>query len=128
MAGPVQLAIRSAVPLGVSLQTPTRRGQFTVARYTPDGFVLLLGRKEAWTPLPWTAVEQIPGLLRGRGWIPIGGTYSTESTAGTLDAHLKRFLQRATAGWVAVVLEQAGVILLDRDRPASVKLADGWGS
>lgn len=30
--------------------------------------------------------------------------YSTESVPGSLDEHLKTFLKRTTAGWVAVVL------------------------
>jgi hypothetical protein len=68
--------------------------------------VLLLGEKEAWTPLPWRAPEEVPDFLRGRGWVLIGSAYSTGSRQGSLDEHLKRFLKRATAGWVAVVLEQ----------------------
>jgi hypothetical protein len=77
---------------------------------------LLLGEKEAWTPLPWRALEEVPDFLRGRGWVLIGSIYSTESPQGSLDEHLKRFLKRATAGWVAVVLETAAVITVDRSR------------
>ena len=88
--------------------------------------MLLLGEKEAWTPLPWTALEEVPGLLRGRGWVPIGGAYSVDSVPGSLDEHLKKFLKRATAGWVAVVLERAGVIAVDRARPARIMLRPGW--
>jgi hypothetical protein len=106
--------------------TPTGRGRFTVARYTADGLALLLGAKEAWTPLPWGALEEIPDLLRGEGWTTIGGTYSMGSTPGTLDSHLKRYLARATAGWVAVLLERAGIVTLDRSRPARIKLNPGW--
>jgi hypothetical protein len=97
-----------------------------VARYTSDGLVLLLGEKEAWTPLPWRALEEMPGYLRGRGWVVIGSVYSTDSQLGSLDAYLKRFLKRATAGWVAVVLEKASVLEIDRSRPARVKLRAGW--
>jgi hypothetical protein len=39
---------------------------------------------------------------------------------------MKSFLKRATAGWVAVVLERAGVLVIDRSRPARVKLRQGW--
>jgi hypothetical protein len=45
------------------------------------------------------------------------------SIAGTLDAHLKQCLARATAGWVAVMLETAGVVHLDRTPPAKVNLS-----
>ena len=96
-----------------------------MARYTSDGLVLLLGEKEAWTPLPWRALEELPDYLRGRGWILIGA-YSTDSKVGSLDEYLKRFLKRATAGWVAVVLEKAALLEIDRSRPARVKLHAGW--
>jgi len=49
-----------------------------------------------------------------------------DSVAGTLDAHLKQYLARATAGWVAVLLEEAGVVHMDRTPPAKVKLAPNW--
>jgi hypothetical protein len=125
-AGPVETAVRCSVSPGDHLATPTGRGQFTVAQYTAAGLVLLLGTKQAWTPLPWHAIEGIPDLLRGRGWVPIGGVYSTGSQPGSLDEYLKAFLKRATAGWVAVVLEQAGVVAISRSRPACVQLRPGW--
>jgi hypothetical protein len=76
--------------------------------------------------LPWRALEQVPDFLRGRDWVLIGGVYSTDGTPGSLDAHLKTFLKRATAGWIAVVLEKAGVITVDRTPPARIKLRPGW--
>ena len=126
VTGRVEQAVRAAVVPGQPLQTPTGRGTFSVARYTTEGLVLLLGAKQAWTPLPWAAVEEIPEFLRGRAWVRIGSTYSTDAIEGTLDAHLKRFLARATGGWVAVLLERAGVLEIDRSAPARVKLAAGW--
>ena len=126
VTGRVEQAVRAAVVPGEPLQTPTGRGTFSVARYTTEGLVLLLGAKQAWTPLPWAAVEEIPEFLRGRAWVRIASTYSTDATEGTLDAHLKRFIARATGGWVAVVLERAGVLEIDRSAPARVKLAAGW--
>lgn len=126
MARLVEDAVRTAVSPGEALVTPSGKGRFTVARYTPDGLVLLLGQKEASTPLPWRALEDLPDYLRGRGWVVIGSAYSTESQAGSLDEYLKRFLRRATAGWVAVVLEKAAVLEIDRSRPARIKLGAGW--
>jgi hypothetical protein len=126
VAGRVEEAVRLAIAPGESLLTPSGRGRFTVARYTFDELILLLGEKEARTPLPWRALEEIPDLLRGRGWVLIGGSYSVDSQPGSLDQHLKMFLNRATAGWVAVVLESAGVATLDRSRPMRLKLCSGW--
>jgi hypothetical protein len=122
----VEDAVRAAVSPGSLLLTPSGRGRFTVARYTSDGLVLLLGGREAWTPLPWRALEGLPDYLRGCGWILIGSVYSTDSQAGSLDEYLKRYLKRATAGWVAVVLEKAALLEIDRSRPARVKLRAGW--
>lgn len=126
MTGRVEVAVRDSVSPGDRLATPSGRGQFTVARYTSDGLVLLLGEKEAWTPLPWQALEQVPDLLRGRGWVLIGTAYSTGSVPGSLDEHLKKFLKRATAGWVAVVLEKAEIVTVDRARPARIRLRPQW--
>lgn len=92
VAGRVEDAVRAAVCPGDVLGTPSARGRFSVARFTSDGLVLLLGEKEAWTPLPWRALEGVPDFLRGRGWVLIGSVYSIDSQAGSLDEYLKRFL------------------------------------
>jgi hypothetical protein len=126
VTGSVEDAVRRAVSPGDLLATPSGRGQFTVAEYTARGIVLLLGEKQARTPLPWQALEQVPDFLRGQDWVPIGGVYSTDGPPGSLDAHLKTFLKRATAGWIAVALEKAGVITVDRTPPARIKLRPGW--
>jgi hypothetical protein len=122
----VEDAIRAAVSAGDPLATPSGRGHFRVERYTPDGMILLLGEKEWPTLLPWRALEDLPDFLIGRGWVLIGSTYSSESEPGSLDEYMKKFLKRATAGWLAVVLEKAAVITIDRSRPAKIKLRERW--
>jgi hypothetical protein len=104
------------------LSTPTGRGQFSIARIDAKGIVLLLGAKAAWTRLPWSCIEGIGPCLAPRGWVPIGSKYETTAEAGTLDGYLNGYMKRATAGWVAVVLERAGVVEIDRGRPARVRL------
>jgi hypothetical protein len=103
MTGRVDGVIRASVSPGELLAMPTGRGHFTVARYTSEGLALLLGKKEAWTPLPWRAMDGVPEFLRGRGWVAVGGVYSTDGVPGSLDEYLKAYLNRATAGWVAVL-------------------------
>lgn len=88
--------------------------------------MLLLGATEARTPLPWQAMEGVPDFLRGRSWVAISSLYSTDSQPGSLDEYMKSYLKRATAGWVAVVLERAGVLMINRSRPTRVKLRSGW--
>ena len=72
MTRSVEDAVRGAVFASDVLATPSGRGQFSVAEYTAFGIVLLLGEKQAWTPLPWQALEQVPDFLRARGWVLIG--------------------------------------------------------
>lgn len=104
------------------MPTPTGRGEFSIARIDADGVVLLLGAKEAWTPLSWACIEGVGTFLAAREWVPIGSKYETAADVGTLDGYLKGCLKRATAGWVAVVLEHAGVVEIDRRPPARVRL------
>jgi hypothetical protein len=118
-----QLLVRIQV---TKLSNVASSGHFAVARYTSEGLALLLGKKEAWTPLPWRAMEGVPEFLRGRGWVRVGGVYSTDSAAGSLDEYLKAYLNRATTDWVAVLLERAAVLAIDRSRPARVKLNSNW--
>jgi len=43
-----------------------------------------------------------------------------------LDGYLKGWIKRQTANYVAVVLERGGVVALNRERPAQVRLTDCW--
>ena len=71
-------------------------------------------------------VQRLRAKPRGRGWVVIGSVYSTASKQGSLDEQLKGSVKTATAGWVAVVLEQAGVVMVDRARPGRIRLQPGW--
>ena len=96
-----------------------------MADISDEGVVLLLGEKEARTPLSWACLEGVADFLAGAGWVTVGGVYDTGGSPGTLDGYLKGWIKRATAGWVAVLLEAAGVVELDRARPARIRLALG---
>jgi hypothetical protein len=66
----------------------------------------------------------------GRGWFTVAryiadGFVLLLGVPGSLDAHLKKFLKRATASWVAVMLEVAEAVTVDRVRPACIKLRPG---
>lgn len=124
----VERAIRTACHPGQVLQTPTGRGQFSIARFDDRGMVLLLGSKEAPTPLSWECLEGVTSFLSPDRWTPIGGKYETTADAETLDGYLKGFIKRATAGWVAVVLEHAGIVEIHRGPPARVRLRQGSDS
>ena len=54
--------------------------------------------------------------------MPITGSFSVDAVQGSFDEYMKSFLNRATGPWVAVLLERAQVVELDRDRPARMRL------
>lgn len=123
MTGPVESAVRRSIPAGTNLKTPAREAPFTVDKLDRDGVVLLLGAGQWATRLSWECLEGIPAYVRSRGSVAIGSRYEVEGTRGTLDEYLKRYVRRATAGWVAALLERAGVLEVARTRPTSVKVS-----
>ncbi len=125
MSDSVEHAIRTSVVAGSRLPTPTGQAAFLVDELRPDCLVLLLGEKRAYTPLAWECLEGIPGFLRGRGWVLIGANRHLPGDASTLDGYLKTCMKRQTANYVAVVLERAGVVEIDRTRPARVRSLQG---
>lgn len=120
--GPIEQAIRATTVAGTRLRTPTGRGEFSVADINDKGVVLLLGAQEARTLMTWPCLEGVGPYLAGKGWVRIGSKYETGADPGTLDEYLKGFVNRATGGWVAVLLEHAGVVEVDRSHPARVRL------
>lgn len=120
--GPVETAIRSQLAKGTRLPTPTGRATFLVDDLGPTGLVLLLGAKKTRTPFSWSCLEGIPGFLSARGWVRVGANRDVEGDQDALDGYLKRYIKRQTADYVAVVLERAGLVELDRGRPARVRL------
>ncbi|HAX82055.1 MAG TPA: hypothetical protein DCY40_05775 [Actinobacteria bacterium] len=123
--GPVQLAVRSRLRQGQVLHTPTQQKPFKVGRIDGDGVVLLLGKGERPVPLGWDCLEGVVPFLAERGTIDIGGRHEVAGNPGTLDEYLKGCTPVNTAGWVAVLLEEAGIVAVVRERPARVRLAAG---
>jgi hypothetical protein len=126
MAGPVEQAVRATVAPGERLRTPSQGAPFTVRSVDRRGVVLLLGKQETATPISWPILEGVTEFLIGRGWVPIGSVFDTQADDRTLDGYLKRHIKRATAGWVAALLERAKVVQIDREQPSKVRLASGF--
>lgn len=127
MRKPVELAIRDSISPRQVLLTPSGKKPFVVDRLDHDGIVLLLGAKQAVTRLTWPCLEGIVPFLRAHGGeVPIGGRHDTEGNPGTLDEWLKGCINRNVAGWVAVVLETAGIVEILGARPQSVRLTETW--
>lgn len=120
--GPVERAVWARVHTGLQLATPGQGKPFQIAETNSRHLVLLLGEGQWRTPIPWEALEGVPDLLRGRGWVRTTGSYSTDDDATSLSGWLQQFVNRETANWVAVVLERAGALELDRSRPLRARL------
>lgn len=124
--GPVELAIRAGLAPPVALATPAQDKPFTVEAFNDRGMVLLLGKQEARTPISWPCLEGIIEYLRGRSWVRLGSKFEVDADPDTLDAYLKTCIKRATAAWVAAVLEAAGVVEIRRERPVTARLSRGF--
>lgn len=118
----IEPAVRHHCSSGMRLSTPSGRGEFSVKLIDEKGVILLLGAKEAATRISWECLEGVDPYLRGRGWVEIGSVFDARSKSGTLDEYLKKHVYRATASWVAALLETAQVLDIDRSRPAKVRL------
>ncbi len=124
--GPVETAVRRTVSPGAVLQTPMRPRPFVVGSVDASGITLLLGAKQAATPISWACFEGVQSHLRGRGWVISGGVHSKNSKPGSLDEYMKKCIYRDTANYVAALLEQAGVLELRRTAPLHVRLMPGF--
>lgn len=125
MEGVVERRVRERIQVGQRLMTPAQGKPFLVADMSSEALVLDLAEK--WrTPIPWSSIEGIVPFVSAHGSVLIAGQYDTEGTDGTLDGYLKAYVNRATAGWVAAVLEAAEVLEIDRRRPARVRVVQGF--
>ena len=121
--GPVARAVRTSIKPGQTLVTPTARAPFSVKSIDAEGVVLLLGKGEHPARLSWVCLEGVVSFIeRLGGDVPIGGQNDVEGRPGTLDEHLKAFTTTNTAGWVASLLEAAGILEIVDERPARVRI------
>ena len=113
--GPVEQALRRTFSAPATLHTLGRSKPFVLRAIDSDGIVLLLGRKQARTRLPWDCLESVPLFLRSQpGWVPVGGARAVAGEPGTLDEHLKQYVKRDVARWLVRVLLDAGVVQATR--------------
>lgn len=121
MMGPTEIAIRGSVHEGDLLSTPAQSEPFWVAKISADGIALELGKKHTETFFPWACIEGVVPFLEQHGRVRINGSgKSQDIVQGTLEGYLKLHVNRLTAGWIAALLEKAGVVTIDRTRPAHV--------
>lgn len=122
--GPVEAAVRRSIQEGDCLKTPSESEPFWVGKISVEGIVLDLGQKRTPTPFTWECLEGVIPFLQQHGRVRINGSGKDQRIVpGTLDGYLKVHVNRLTAGWVAALLERAGILTIDRRRPAHVSLS-----
>ncbi|MCJ7491305.1 MAG: hypothetical protein MUP15_04020 [Dehalococcoidia bacterium] len=122
--GTVEQRVRTHIKSAVTLRTFAKRAPFVVRDLDNAGVILLLGTKRAYTRLSWACLEGIPGFLRNKGWVTIGGSRRVEGDPGTLDEYLKSWIKRDIANYVTSLLAHAGIVDVDVGPPARVRLRE----
>lgn len=121
-SGNTAVAVMKAVQVGDRLPTPTGRGVFEIAEITDIGVTVLLGERQTPTHVPWSILDEALRQMSGRGWVPIGAIHASDSPRGSFEELLKPALHRSTANYIAVLLERAALLEIDRVRPARVRV------
>lgn len=117
--------IMERLPLHSILTTPSGRATFEL--YHIDGEKSIMKTSGGTCiKLPSSCFEDAPGFLRGRGWVKIGASHKTpRSTNETFDDFLKSHCYGVSvASYVAAILEEAGMVEIDRSRPAKIRLKE----
>lgn len=120
--GPIENAIRSSIAPGSTLTTFARRSPFVFERASSEGMLLLVGKGRWEVSLSWECLEGVASFLRGRGWVVVGSRFDVGGDPEQLDGYLKGYTVKGPAGYVARVLETAGVVELDGGRPLRLRL------
>lgn len=115
----MEILLKRLMP-GEQLRTPVMGSKFLVRNVSPTGVTLILGG--GWkTPIPAECWNGIPTFLKGRDWIEIGAIHG-RSKSGTLEKYIDGFISRSAGNYVASVLERAGIVEIDRQRPSKIRL------
>lgn len=114
--------IADTIPIGSVLRTPSGNAEFTMSNIRSNEVVIEIGKKKAELRIPATCFEVVPDFLRDKGWIRISSTHGT-ANVGTFDEYVQGFTHgTSAASYVAPILEEAGIVEIDRSRPAKLRL------
>lgn len=122
MTIPVIIQLTQKIHLYIKIKTPSGRSTFTV--YHIDGLRVMVqtGKNDSIITIPAQCFEDIPKYLNNKGWMKIGATHQKDKEE-TLDSFIKKYTSgTSAASYVAPILELCGIIKIDRNRPAKVKL------
>jgi hypothetical protein len=121
----VEGAIRRHLADGEILRTPCRRASFRVQRLCPEGIEVLIGPKLRQRTLKWAWLEGTAQFLYLNDRVSLNMcAQSVADRRESLCEYLRRHCLESTAGWLAALLERAGVVEISRPRPTTVRLTE----
>ena len=107
---------------GSILKTPSGRAEFEVYHIDSQRVVLSVGLSRTPLTIPAQCFEDIPKYLAGKGWVKLGATHQ-KSNEDTLDTYIKQYTKgTSAASYVAPILEKSNIAVIDRKKPAKIKL------
>ena len=124
--GFVEANVRKFVEPGMMLGTVPRRASFEVLELAADDIVLLFGKKKTRTVISWSCLEKTMQFMAHRDWIEIRSVHDTTGVPGSLDGYIKSNggPKRTVGGYVAAILEAAGIVDVDTHSPAKIRLRE----
>jgi hypothetical protein len=115
--------LKNEIKPGATMHTPSGRAEFEIESVDDSGVTFLVGLGRWKTKIPAKCWEGIPAYLRGRGWVRIGASHDTADTS-TLEAYLDPVVKTSSSSYVVPVLEKIGIVEVDRNRPAKIRLIE----
>jgi len=117
----VMIEITRKIHLYEVLQTPSGRSQFEIYHIDPDR-VVIKTKSGTIISIPASCFIETPKFLREKNWVRIGAVHETASN-DTLESHLQNFTHgTSVASYVAPILERAGIVEINGNRPAKLRL------
>ena len=116
------IEIASKIPRGSILKTPSGRAEFEIYHIDGERIMIRVPVTNTIIKIPAACFEESSIFLRGKGWIRIGAVHGA-ACRGSFDEFVQRFTsETSAASYVAPILEKAGIVKIDRKRPARIKL------
>lgn len=119
--GPVEQAVRNVLHKGSTLRTPRGqdRDEFRVTELGAEG--LKVSKVEP--VITWDELEGVVHFLNVRGGEAKIGATKNIPEPGTLDEYFKKTRGTMRSSYAASILEEAGVVEIDRGIPHIIRLA-----
>jgi len=120
----IMMRITRDIPLYSIIKTPSGSSEFKINHKDSFGVVILVGKKGNRMTLPSSVFDDAPNFLRGKDWIEIGARHDVADVE-TFEEYVQSHTHgQSGASYVAPILEEIGIVEIDRKRPARIRLRE----